>query len=101
MRTSTQIWNETNEYISFIKRLHFQSNLKASLAIFHMWPCTKNFSTSKYFLHSSLTIYPFPTPPIKLKLGLQRHERLLMTTKLEQSNSSEPIVGVRLCYNFN
>jgi len=40
----------------------------------------------KYFSHPSLVIYFFPTPPIKLKLGLQIHGRLLIPTHMDQSN---------------
>jgi hypothetical protein len=39
----------------------------------------------KKFSHPSLIIYFFPTPPIKLKLGLQIGGRLI-TTHLDQSN---------------
>jgi hypothetical protein len=41
----------------------------------------------KYFSHPSLiVIYFFPTPPIKLKLGLQTGGRLLIVAYLDQSN---------------
>jgi hypothetical protein len=40
----------------------------------------------KYFSHPSIVIYFFPTPPIKLKLGLQMGGRLLIATHLDQSN---------------
>ncbi len=40
----------------------------------------------KYFAHPSLVIYFFPTPPIRLKLGLQISGRLLIATDLDQSN---------------
>jgi hypothetical protein len=40
----------------------------------------------KYFWDPSLVIYFFPTPPIKLKLGLQISGRLLIATDLDQSN---------------
>jgi hypothetical protein len=40
----------------------------------------------KYFSHPSLVIYFFPTPPVKLKLGLQIGERLLLASQLDQSN---------------
>jgi hypothetical protein len=39
------------------------------------------FLTSKFYLQTF-----FPTPPIKLKLGLQVHGRLLIATHLDQSN---------------
>jgi hypothetical protein len=40
----------------------------------------------KHFSHLSLVIYFFPTPPIKLKLGLQVGGRPLIATHLDQSN---------------
>ncbi len=43
-------------------------------------------SLQKYFSHASLVLYFFPTPPIKLKLGLQIGGRLLIATHLDQSN---------------
>jgi hypothetical protein len=39
----------------------------------------------KYFSHPSLVTYLFPTPSIKLKLGLQKGGRLLMAKHLDQS----------------
>jgi hypothetical protein len=48
----------------------------------------------KKFSHPSLIIYFFPTPPIKLKLGLQIGGRLI-TTHLDQSKVST--AGVSLC----
>jgi hypothetical protein len=38
----------------------------------------------KYFSHPRLGIYPFSTPPIKLKLGLQIGERLLIAKYLDR-----------------
>jgi hypothetical protein len=43
-------------------------------------------SLQKYFSHASLVLYFFPTPPIKLQLGLQIGGRLLIATHLDQSN---------------
>jgi len=40
----------------------------------------------KYFSHLSLVTFFFPTPPIKLKLGLQIGGRLLIATHLDKSN---------------
>jgi hypothetical protein len=40
----------------------------------------------KYFSHPSLVTFFFPTPPIKLKLGLQIGGRLLIATHLDKSN---------------
>jgi len=40
----------------------------------------------KYFSHPSLVIYFFPTPTLKLKLGLRRGGKLLIATHLNQSN---------------
>jgi hypothetical protein len=39
-----------------------------------------------YFWHPRLVIYFFPTPPIKLKLGLQIGGRPLIAAHLDQSN---------------
>ncbi len=39
----------------------------------------------KYFSHPSLVIYLFPTPSIKLKLGLQKGWRLLIAKHMDQS----------------
>ncbi len=41
----------------------------------------------KYFSHPSSIIYFFLTPPIKIKLGLQIGRRLLIDTRLDQSNT--------------
>ncbi len=46
----------------------------------------KYVTLQQYFSHPSLVIYFFPTPPIKLKLGLQIGVKLLITTHLDQSN---------------
>jgi hypothetical protein len=61
---------------------------------------TQNISSgdpAKYFLHPSLVIYFSPTPPVKLKLGLQmRGKRLLIATHLAQSNhlvDQQQVVG--------
>jgi hypothetical protein len=44
-------------------------------------------SFAKIFLASKISyLLSFPTPPIKLKLGLQTGERLLTATHLDQSN---------------
>jgi hypothetical protein len=51
----------------------------------------------KYFSHPCLVIYFFPTPPIKLKLGLQIGGRLLIATHQDQSNY---LADVRLCNAF-
>jgi len=48
--------------------------------VLSMWPC-KNISYIQV-----LIIYFFPTPPIKLKLGLRIGGRLLIATHLDQSN---------------
>jgi hypothetical protein len=52
----------------------------------------------KYFSHPSLVNYFFPTPPIKLKLGLRIHGRLLIAKHLDQSEtgSSSQIISVTL-----
>ncbi len=39
---------------------------------------------AKYFSHPSVVIYFFPTPPIKLKLGLQMGASLLIANHLDQ-----------------
>ncbi len=54
--------------------------LRASPAVPSMWPC-KNISCVQV-----LVTYFFPTPPIKLKLGLQIDGRLLIATHLDKSN---------------
>jgi len=55
--------------------------VRASPAVvLSMWPC-KNISYIQV-----LIIYFSPTPPIKLKLGLQIGGRLLIATHLDQSN---------------
>jgi hypothetical protein len=40
----------------------------------------------KYFLHPGFSYLLFPTPPTKLKLGLQIDGRLLIATHLDKSN---------------
>jgi len=40
----------------------------------------------KYFSHPSLVVYFFPTPTIKLKLGLQMGGRLQIATHLDRAN---------------
>jgi len=52
--------------------------LRASLVLLSTWAC-KNTSHIQV-----LIIYFFPTPPIKLKLGLQIGGRLLLATRLDQ-----------------
>jgi len=54
--------------------------LRASPPTLSMWPC-KNISHIQVLVTNF-----FPTPPIKLKLGLQVGGRLLITTHLDQSN---------------
>jgi len=54
--------------------------LRASPVVLSMWPC-KNISRIQV-----LVTYFFPTPPIKLKLGLQIDGRLLIATHLNKSN---------------
>ncbi len=49
-----------------------------------MWSC-KNISHIQAFCY----LLFFPTPPLKLKLGLQICERLLIATHLEQSNPKQ------------
>jgi len=58
----------------------FLSALRASPAVLSMWPC-KNISHIQV-----LVTFFFPTPPIKLKLGLQTGGSLLIATHLDQSN---------------
>ncbi len=43
-------------------------------------------TSQKCVSHPSLVLYVFPTPPIKLELGLQIGGRLLIATHLNQSN---------------
>jgi hypothetical protein len=52
-------------------------SLKASPAVLSMW-------LKKYFSHPSFSDFS-PTPPIKLKLGVQIGGRLLIATHLDQS----------------
>jgi hypothetical protein len=40
----------------------------------------------QYFSHRRLVIYNFTTSSIKLKLGLQKGERLLIATHMDRSN---------------
>jgi hypothetical protein len=54
--------------------------LRASPVVLSMWPC-KNISHIQV-----LVTYFFPTPPIKLKLGLQIDGSLLIATHLDKSN---------------
>ncbi len=58
-----------------------QNKLRASSAVLSMWPYCKNKSHIQV-----LVICFFPTPPIKLKLGLQIGMRLLIATHLDKSN---------------
>jgi hypothetical protein len=56
----------------------------------------------KHFSHPSLVIYFFPTPPIKLKLGLQIGGRLLIATHLDQSNflaNQQQVIGFAVPVN--
>jgi hypothetical protein len=55
-------------------------SLRASPPTLSMWPCWK--ISHIQVLSSNF----FPTPPIKLKLGLQVNGRLLIATHLDQSN---------------
>jgi hypothetical protein len=48
--------------------------------VFNMWPC-KDISHVQV-----LVVYLFPTPPIKLKHGLQIGERLLIITHVDKWN---------------
>jgi hypothetical protein len=48
--------------------------------VFNMWPCKDNSHIQV------LIIYFFPTPPIKLKHGLQIGERLLIINHIDKSN---------------
>jgi len=85
------------------------SRLRASPVVLSMWPL------QTYFSHPSLVIYFFPTPSIKLKLGLHIGGRLLIANHLDQSfwlaNQKQQaairsyllhfsLAGVRLCCAF-
>jgi hypothetical protein len=59
---------------------HHIGFIRASTQTLSMWPC-KNISHI-----TVLDTNFFPIPPIKLKLGLQADERLLIATHLDQSN---------------
>jgi hypothetical protein len=69
-----------------------QSTRRRTPAVYTRYPHCQIISTSaqydpaKIFLASKFSYYSFPTPPIKLKLGLQTGGRLLITTHLDQSN---------------
>jgi hypothetical protein len=49
----------------------------------------------KYFSHQNLFFNFFPTPPIKLKLGLQIGVMLLIATHMDQSDylANQQILG--------
>ncbi len=71
--------------------LHFAP--KTSLTWHFTVPCLEHLhqrpvgDLAKIFFTSKLYLLTFfPTPPIKLKLGLQVHERLLIATHLDESN---------------
>jgi len=75
--------------VSLYKRHHFVGETTNAQA---RWKYSKSISTSdqyvtlqKYFLHLSLVIWFFPTPPIKLKLVLQIGGRLLIANHLDKS----------------
>ncbi len=54
-----------------------------------------------YFSHPSFSFF-FPTPPTKLKLGLQKGRRLLIATHLDQSNYlANQKQGAVSKYDFN
>jgi hypothetical protein len=57
---------------------HCWNTLSASPPTLSLWPC-------KIISRVLITNF-FPTPPIKLKLGLQVGSRLLISTHLDQSN---------------
>ncbi len=64
----------------FEKKNTVTVRLRASPPTLSMWPC-KNISHIQVLVTNF-----FPTPPIKLKLGLQVGGRLLITTHLDQTN---------------
>jgi len=72
--------------ISWAKPAHFDfftinfTALTAFPAVVNMWPW-KNISSQP----SVVNCFSFPTPPIKLKLGLQIGGRLLIANHLDQS----------------
>ncbi len=75
--------------VSLYKHHHFVGETTNAQA---RWTCSKSIFSNdqyvtiqKYFLHLSLVIWFFPTPPIKLKLVLQIGGRLLIANHLDKS----------------
>ncbi len=75
--------------VSLYKHHHFVGETTNAQA---RWTCSKSIfcndqyvTIQKYFLHLSLVIWFFPTPPIKLKLVLQIGGRLLIANHLDKS----------------
>ncbi len=68
---------------------------RAAQSVLIMWPCRDISHIQVLFF------YLFPTPPIKLKLGLHIGQRLLIGTHLDQSNylaNQQQVLHALLCH---
>jgi hypothetical protein len=74
----------------------WKEGVRTSPAVHCLWPCKKKFS------HPSLVTYfytkPLPPFPLKLKLGLEIGERLLIATHLDQPCKSAGANLKALCW---